>query len=101
MLTLNVNNVDRVLCRLVYCLETKITREEQLLWEFYSASENRVLPCKEGIRIYKKLGFSKAQYQQTITGLKEKNLVTKNGSVFELNINLSKNKLNQLILKKI
>ena len=101
MITLNVNNVDRVLCRLVYCLETKITREEELLWEFYNASENRILPCKEGIQIQKKLKLSKPQYQQTLTGLKEKGLVIRNGSIFELNVNLSKNKLNQLILKKI
>jgi hypothetical protein len=101
MVTLKVNDVDRVLCRLVYCLETKIGREEQLLWEFYKASQNRILPVKEGLLIQKELKLSKQQYHQTLTGLQEKGLLTRNGSIFELNINLSKNKLNQLILNKL
>lgn len=97
---IKVNNIDRVLCRLVFCLESNISTEESVLWEMFKISEGGTVSNKEALIIKKEQKIKKALYHKVINSLIKKKLITKNGSIFELNINLSKNNLETLTFIK-
>lgn len=99
-INLEVKDLDKVLCRLVYSLRNKVSKEERLYLEIYKRSEGGFYDRRLDANLMTLMNLSRSGYLNNLISLEKKGLLIRGDGVLVLNKNLVKKDLYKLIISK-
>lgn len=99
-INLEVKDLDKVLCRLVYGLRNKVSKEECLYLEIYKRSEGGFYDRRMDVNLMTLMNLSRSGYLNNLIGLEKKGLLVRGDGVLVLNKNLVNKDLYKLIISK-
>jgi len=99
-LNIRTNNVDLTLCRLVYGLKRKLEKEELVFLELYNLSVNGFFDTVNNKAVMQVAKLDRIAYSKIIKKLEKRGLVSKDGGMIQLDVNLIKKNINKLTINK-
>ena len=100
MVTLKVNNVDKVLARMIFALSSEFSKEELVYTKMYELSENGIYHQSYNKRIQSELKMNRQNFFRIMQKLQNKKLIFKNEDCYILETTLKNKNINQLTLIK-